>query len=205
LKFSRVFGHGVRVLRRLSGLVATDEEFDGIDDDEERSPLEIPEDISDSSSVVELPGKDYTEREDTSEDRKRVETVLINLGDDKVPRQVSTELNHSESGAHLPLAVEEDWVYKLTCHVDVEGDEDAVDNGDAIIGLGDTFFVLTIPVSEMKNDKTETCEGEEFNDHSSKTQARTDLPSIRVRAKKLSRACYHQCHSERRKYLLPEY
>jgi hypothetical protein len=93
--------------------------------------------------------------------------------------------------------------YKLSSHVDVQRNQDAVDDGDTIVRVRDTFFVLTIPISEMENDKTEARERKEFNDHSSKTQSRTNLPSIRVGSKKLS-SPYHQLLFPKDAHLLPE-
>jgi hypothetical protein len=84
LEFGGVVRDGFRVLSSLFGFVTTDEEFDGIDDGKEKSPFEIPEDISNGLAVVKLPGKDDTERKDTCENRERIKTVLINFGDNEI-------------------------------------------------------------------------------------------------------------------------
>ena len=84
MEFNGVVGDGFSLFCCLFGFVTTDEEFDGIDDGKEKSPFEIPQDITDGFAVVELPREDDTECQDTCKDRERIETVLINFGDNEV-------------------------------------------------------------------------------------------------------------------------
>lgn len=84
LELNGVVGDGFNLFRCLFGFVTTNEEFDGIGDRKEKSPFEIPQDITDGFAVVELPREDDTESEDTCKDRERIETVLINFGDNEV-------------------------------------------------------------------------------------------------------------------------
>ena len=77
------------------------------------------------------------------------------------------EFNKSKDCANLLSIDAMLWEYELTRHIDVQGDEDAVDDGDTILGLRNALFILTISVSEVKNNKTEPGEGKKFNEHSS--------------------------------------
>jgi hypothetical protein len=74
----------------------------------------------------------------------------------------------------------------LTCHVDIQGNEDFVNDGDTSFWLGNTFFVLSISVTEVQYDDTEGGERDELNKHSSQTKTSTNLPSIGVRSEQLT-------------------